>query len=110
MLSLCIQNVSYHGYTVVSRKYAPPPPFAILALVQNAGGGLYAGCNNFSRDYALPSGHEFIVGGGGVRTKRGVSLSARRRDAYDTSGRLTSFRVEERGNRVLPQSSWRVHC
>ena len=40
------------------------PPFATLALVQNAGGGLYAGCNNFY-DYALPSGHEVIVGGGG---------------------------------------------
>ena len=38
--------------TVVSHKYVPP--FAILALVQNAG-GLYAGCDNFSRDYALPS-------------------------------------------------------
>ena len=43
-------------YTIVSRKYAPP--FATLALVQNVGGGgvLYAGCNIFSRDYALPSG------------------------------------------------------
>ena len=42
-------------YTIVSRKYAPP--FAILALVQNArGGGLYVGCHNFSRNYALPSG------------------------------------------------------
>ena len=30
-----------HVLTVVSRKYSPP--FAILALVQNAG-GLYAGC------------------------------------------------------------------
>ena len=47
--------------TVVSRKYAPP--FATLALVQNARGGLYAGCDNFSHDYALPSGHEVIVGG-----------------------------------------------
>ena len=40
--------------------------FATLALVQNAG-GLYAGCDNFSRDYAPPlplSGHEVIVGGG----------------------------------------------
>ena len=42
--------------TIVSRKYAPPT-FAILALVQNTGGGgLYARCDNFSRDYALPSG------------------------------------------------------
>ena len=35
------------------------PPFATLPLVQNAGrgvgggGGLYAGCDNFSCDYAL---------------------------------------------------------
>ena len=50
--------------TIVSCKYTPPPPFATLALVQNAGGGgLYAGCDNFS-DYALPYGHEVIVGGG----------------------------------------------
>ena len=33
------------------------PPFATLALVQNVGGGgggLYAGCDNFSRNYTLP--------------------------------------------------------
>ena len=44
----------------------PPPPqtfFATLALVQNAGGALYTGCDNFYRNYALPSGHEVIVGG-----------------------------------------------
>ena len=48
---LCMQ---LHNYTVVSRKCAPP--FATLASVQNVGGGggLYAGCDNFSRDYALP--------------------------------------------------------
>ena len=40
-------------HTVVSRKYAPP--FATLASVQNAGGGLYAGCDDFSRDFAPPS-------------------------------------------------------
>ena len=46
----------------MSYKYAPP--FATLALVQKVGGGgLYAGCDNFSRDYALPSRHEVIVGG-----------------------------------------------
>jgi len=33
----------------------PPFPFATLALVQNAGGALYVGCNIFSRDYTLPS-------------------------------------------------------
>ena len=55
-------------YTVVSHKYAPA--FRNLSLstkcrVGGGGGGrLYAGCDNFSRDYALPSGHEVIVGGG----------------------------------------------
>ena len=38
-------------HTVVSRKYAPP--FAILTFVQSTG-GLYAGCDIFSCDYALP--------------------------------------------------------
>ena len=71
----CIQLESWLGLrllrgtcTVVSRKYTPP--FATLALVQNAGGGLYAGCDNFSRDYALPSDKAWLhcylsVGGGG---------------------------------------------
>ena len=39
-------------YTVVSRKYAPP--FCNLSLSTKRRGGLYAGCDNFSRDYALP--------------------------------------------------------
>ena len=30
------------------------PPFVTLASVQNE--GLYAGCDDFSRDYALPTG------------------------------------------------------
>jgi len=38
--------------TVVSRKYAPP--FCNLSLSTERRGGLYAGCTNFSRDYALP--------------------------------------------------------
>ena len=65
MVALVAYNYSV-TYTVVSRKYAPPP-FATLSLVQNAGGGggLYTGCDNFSCDYTLPSGHEVIVGGGG---------------------------------------------
>ena len=33
----------------------------------------------------------------------------RRREAPDASGRLMSFSVEGRGNRLLLQSSWRVH-
>ena len=42
-------------YTVVSRKKSPPP-FAILALVQNTEGLINAGCDNFFRDYNLPAG------------------------------------------------------
>jgi len=59
-------------------------------------------CNNFSRDYTLPSSKALplSVGGGGP--------SARRRDAPDATGRLTSFSVEGRGSRVLPWSSWCV--
>ena len=43
----------------------PPPPFAILTLVQNTGGGLYVGCDIFSRNYALPFSaikHDLIAG------------------------------------------------
>ena len=40
--------------TVVSRIYAPP--FATLALVENVGGGLYAGSDILSREYAPSSG------------------------------------------------------
>ena len=39
------------------------PPFCNLSLSTKHRGGLYAGCDNFSRDYAFPSGHEVIVGG-----------------------------------------------
>ena len=69
-----------------------PPPFATLALIQTTGGGgggaLYAGCDNFSRNYTLPSGkHDLIVGGG-------WELSTRQRDAPDVSSRLKSFSVK----------------
>ena len=40
-------------YTGVSHKYAPP--FCNLSLSTKLMGGLYAGCDNFSHDYALPS-------------------------------------------------------
>ena len=66
MEELQYQFKSPHGCycTVVSRKYSLP--FATLASVQNAG-GLYAGCDDFSRDYAPLSvrvKHDLIVGGG----------------------------------------------
>ena len=39
-------------YTVVSCKYAPD--FCNLSLSTKRRGGLYAGCDDFSRDYAPP--------------------------------------------------------
>ena len=78
------------------------PPFCNLSLSTKCRGGLYVGCDNFSCDYALPSGkawsHCLWWG-----------PSTRRRDAPDASSRLTSFSVEGRGSRALPRSSWRVH-
>ena len=78
------------------------PPFWNLSLSTKPRGGLYAGCDNFSCDYALTSGkpwsHCWWWG-----------PSARRRDAPDASGRLMSFSVEGRGSRALPRSSWHVH-
>ena len=55
------------------------PPFCKLNLSTKRLGGLYAGCDNFSRDYALPFGHEVIVGGGwgpsaGPRQARGGEM------------------------------------
>ena len=91
--------------TVVPRKYAPP--FVTLALVQNAGGA-------YMRDAtispaitpSLPIKHDSIViCRWGVEAKREASPNARRRDAPDASGRLTSFSVEGRESRVLPRSN-----
>ena len=64
-----------------------PPPFCNLSFSTNAGGGgLYAGCNNFSRDYTfLPIKHETLVVGWQASALRGES-------------------------RALPLSSWCVHC
>ena len=45
----------------------------------------------------------------GVGAKCRASPSARRRDAPDTSGRLTSISVQKRGSRALLRSSWRAH-
>ena len=87
----CMKN-HYGIITVVSRRYAPP--FATLASVQNVGGGLYAGCNNFFRDYTLPSDKARLPQWG-VEAKHKVSPNARRRDTPGTSGRLTSFSIEE---------------
>ena len=86
-------------YQYLSVLQIRPPPFAILALVQNAGGA-------YTRDVtiffmitpSLPVKYDLIVGGG-------VEPSARQRDAPDASGKLTSFSIEGRVSRELPQSS-----
>ena len=81
------------------------PPFATLALVQNAGGAYTRDATIFlAITPSLPIKHDpNVIVGGGWRP------STRRRDAPNASGRLTSFSVEERESRALPQSSWRVH-
>ena len=66
------------------------PPFCNLSLSTKHRGGLYAECDDFSRDYALlpvPVKHDLIVSGG-------WGPNARWRDAPDASGRLASFSVE----------------
>ena len=94
--------------TVMSRKYAPS--FCNLSLSTKRR-GLYAGCDNFSRDYALPSdkANSIVICWWGVEAKRESLPNARRRDAPDDSGRVTNFGVEGRESRALPRSSWRVH-
>ena len=55
-------------YTVVSRKYN-------LSLSTKRRGSLYVGCDNFSRDYALPSDKADSLGGG-VEAKHKASPNA----------------------------------
>ena len=90
------------AYTVVSRKYAPP--FATLALVQNTGGGLYVGCDNFSHDYALPSDkawlHCHLSVGDGSQV-RGVTACARGGEMLPTLAvgwRASALRGEKAGH------------
>ena len=73
---------------VVSRKYAPP--FATLALVENAGGAYTRDATiSLAITPSLPVKLDLIDSG--VEAKHEASLSARRRDVPDTTGRLTSF-------------------
>ena len=69
----------------MSRKY-PPPPFAILALVQTQGGGGGAYMQDATISVTIRPSLLVVSGGWGA--------SVRRRDALDTSGRLTTFSVE----------------
>ena len=72
------------------------PPFATLALVQNAGGAYMQDATIYLMiTPSLPVKHDLIVSGG-------WGPSATRRDAPDTSGRLTSFSIEGQESRELP--------
>ena len=57
--------------------------------------------SRFTPSLPVPVKYDLIVSGG-------WGPSAKRRDAPDATGRVTSFSVEGRGSRVLSRSSWRV--
>ena len=72
----------------MSHKYAPP--FATLALVENAGGAYTQDATiSLAIRPSLPVKLDLIVGG--VEAKHEASLSTRQRAVPDTTGRLTSF-------------------
>ena len=104
-LHLYNYSCSMYAYTVVSRKYARPPPFCSLSLSTKRR-------EAYTRDAtislaitpSLPVKHDSIViCRWGVEAKREVSPNARRRDAPDASGGLTSFNIEGRESRALPR-------
>ena len=61
LLVIIISLVPHLYYRSVP-QIRPPPPFATLALVQSAGGGLSAGCDIFSRNYVPPLDREMSSG------------------------------------------------
>ena len=98
----CIQLESWLGLRLL--RGTCTPPFSTLALVQNAGGTYtWDATISLAITPSLPTKHDSIViCQWGVEAKHEVSPKARRRDAPDTSGRLTSFSVERRESRALP--------
>ena len=87
------------------------PLFWNLTLSTKCRGGLYEGCDNFCRNYALPSDKAWphCHCQWGVEAKCEASPSTWQRDGPNGSGRLTSFSIECQKSRALPQSSWCVH-
>ena len=79
----------------------PPPLFATLASVQNAGGGAYTLDATISLVItpSLSVGRAWPHCRWEVGAKRETSPSARRRDAPDVTSRLTSFSIEGWGSR-----------
>ena len=83
-------------------------PFCNLSLSTKRRGGAYTRDATISPAItpSLPIKHDSIViCRWGVEAKREASPNARRRDAPDASGRLTSFSVEGRESRMLQRSS-----
>ena len=78
----------------MSHRYTPP--FATLALVQNAGGAYTRDATiSLAITPSLPIKHDpIVICQWGVEAKREASPCMRRRDAPDASGRLTSFSIE----------------
>ena len=77
------------------------PPFCNLSLSTKRRGGLYAGCDDFSRDYAppplpVPIKNDLIVGGDEGQARGGEML---------LTLQLKSFNVQGQGRRALPRSS-----
>ena len=68
----------------------PPPPFCNLSLSRKRRGAYTRDATiSFAIRPSLPVKLDLIVGE--VEAKHEVSLSARRRDVPDTTGRLTNF-------------------
>ena len=101
-----VSTLYFSGLEIIQTYRSVPQihsSFAILALVQNAGGAYTRDVTiSFAITPSLPVKHNLIFSGG-------WGPSATRRDAPDTSGRLMSFSFERQGSRVLPRNSWRVH-
>ena len=97
-------SVHFSVYNIVSHKYTPP--FATLALVQNAGGAYTRDATiSLAITPSLPVPHNWVkhdLGGGG----RAWDIAEHKvESAPDANSRLTS-----QGSRALLRSSWRVHC
>ena len=91
------------------------PPFSNLSLSTKCRGGAktWDAIISLAITPSLPMStrprvqRRLVLGGGQAKHK--ALPNARRRDAPDASGRLTSFSVEGRESRALPRSSWHVH-
>ena len=97
----------FHFRSIKSYSVIPLFRYSVFRVLQRPGGG-----GAYTRDAtislaitpSLPVKHDSIViCRWGVEAKREVSPNARRRDAPDASGGLTSFNIEGRESRALPR-------